>query len=95
MAVKHASAPVRKERIDLRTTDEEKASLVHAATLERLDLTSFILRHALLAARRKVAAASRLQLTETERQRFLQALENPPEPTDKLRRAALRWRQQS
>ena len=44
-------------RIELRTRPEEKAVLARAASLERTDLTSFILRAVLPAAQKVIADA--------------------------------------
>ena len=46
-----ARAEARSDRIEIRTTKEEKRLLMAAAEHERLDLTSFIMRSALPAAR--------------------------------------------
>jgi uncharacterized protein (DUF1778 family) len=75
-------------RIELRIHPEEKAVLVRAAALERTDLTSFILRTILPAAREVIERAERLQLSERDSVRVLELLESPPEPNAKLRAAA-------
>jgi len=75
-------------RIELRTRPEEKAVLARAASLERTDLTSFILRTVLPAAQTVIERAERLQLSERDSLRVLALLENPPEPNAKLVRAA-------
>lgn len=75
-------------RVELRLKPEDKAVLVRAAALERLDLTSFILRAALPRAQDVIAQAERLQLSERDSLRVLDLLENPPEPTARLTRAA-------
>jgi uncharacterized protein (DUF1778 family) len=60
-------------RIELRIHPEEKAVLVRAAALERTDLTSFILRTILPAAREVIERAERLQLSERDSVRVLNA----------------------
>jgi uncharacterized protein (DUF1778 family) len=84
-----ASAP-RQERIELRATREEKQLLATAAAHERLDLTSFIMRSALPAARSAVERAECSALSERDSMRVLELLENPPEPTPALVAAARR-----
>jgi uncharacterized protein (DUF1778 family) len=78
------NAPVRDDRIEIRTTKEEKRLLAAAAAHERLDLTSFIMRTVLPVARETVGRSERIILSERDSQRVLDLLENPPEPTAAL-----------
>ena len=80
----------RDDRIELRTTREEKRLLATAAACERLDVTSFIMRTALPAAREVVGRAERIVLSERDSARVLKLLENPPKPTRALLAAARR-----
>ncbi len=80
----------REGRIELRATKEEKRLLAAAASYERLDLTSFIMRSALPAAREAVDRAERIVLSERDSVRVLELLENPPKPTPALLAAARR-----
>jgi uncharacterized protein (DUF1778 family) len=75
-------------RVELRLKPEDKAVLARAAALERLDLTSFILRAALPQAQTVISEAETLRLTERDSLRVLDLLENPPEPSARLVRAA-------
>jgi uncharacterized protein (DUF1778 family) len=75
-------------RIEFRLPAEEKAMLARAAALMNMDLTAFILRKMLPEARAVIENAERLALSERDSLRVLALLENPPAPTDKLRRAA-------
>lgn len=75
-------------RIELRVAPADKAILAQAAALERTDLTGFILRNALPAARDVVARAERLELSARDSARVLDLLENPPPPTPRLAAAA-------
>jgi uncharacterized protein (DUF1778 family) len=75
-------------RVELRLKPEDKAVLARAAALERLDLTSFILRAALPQAQTVISEAETLRLSERDSLRVLDLLENPPEPTARLVRAA-------
>ena len=85
-----ATAAPRGERIELRATTEEKRLLTAAAAHERLDLTSFIMRNALPAARDVMDRAERIVLSERDSQRVLTLLENPPTPAPALMDAARR-----
>jgi uncharacterized protein (DUF1778 family) len=80
----------RTDRIELRTTKAEKQLLAAAAAHERLDVTSFIMRSVLPAARHVVEQAERIVLTERDSARVLQLLEKPPKPTRALVAAARR-----
>jgi len=80
----------REDRIELRATHEEKQLLATAAAYERLDVTSYIMRTILPAAREVVDRAERVVLSERDSARVLDLLENPPKPTPALMAAARR-----
>lgn len=84
------STASRDDRIELRTTKEEKRLLAAAAAHERLDVTSFIMRSVLPVARDVVDRAERIVLSERDAKRVLDLLENPPKPTKALLAAARR-----
>lgn len=65
-------------------------ALAAAAAYERLDLTSFILRNVLPAAREVVGRAERIVLSERDTEKVLKLLDNPPKPTRTLVAAARR-----
>ena len=75
-------------RVELRLRPEDKAMLTRAATLERLDLTGFILRNVLPQAAAVIAREERLRLSERDSLRVLELLENPPAAPARLVRAA-------
>jgi uncharacterized protein (DUF1778 family) len=75
-------------RVELRLRPEDKAVLTRAATLERLDLTGFILRNVLPQAAAVIAREERLRLSERDSLRVLELLENPPAAPARLVRAA-------
>jgi uncharacterized protein (DUF1778 family) len=75
-------------RMSLRIRAEDKALLLRAVALSRTDLTDFVLRHALLAAKAVVEAADHVQLSGRDSLRVLDLLENPPDPNVKLLVAA-------
>jgi len=80
----------REGRIELRATRDEKRILAAAAAYERLDVTSFIMRNVLPAAREVVDKAERVALSERDTTRILDLLENPPPPSPALKAAARR-----
>lgn len=75
-------------RMSLRIRAEEKALLLRAVALKHTDLTDFVLRHALRAARDVIEEADHLQLSERDSLRVLELLENPPSPNARLVAAA-------
>ncbi|MDB5395686.1 MAG: hypothetical protein JWM91_3192 [Rhodospirillales bacterium] len=85
-----ATSATREDRNELRATKEEKRILATAAAYERLDVTSFIMRNVLPAAREVMDRAERIVLSERDTVRVLELLENPPEPTPALMAAARR-----
>ena len=83
-------ATARDDRIELRTTKDEKRLLAAAAAHERLDVTSFIMRNVLPVARDVIDRAERIVLSRRDTKRVLDLLENPPRPTKALLSAARR-----
>jgi len=77
-------------RLALRVRLNDKATLMRAVALEHTDMTDFILRHALDAARKIIEQAEHLSLSVRDSQRVLDVLENPPGPNAKLLGAARR-----
>jgi uncharacterized protein (DUF1778 family) len=75
-------------RIELRVRPEDKATLIRAAALKRLDLAGYILGTVLPEARADISEAERLTLSERDSLRILDLLENPPVAPDRLVRAA-------
>lgn len=77
-------------RLALRVRPADKAILMRAVAIEHTDMTDFVLRNALDAARKIIDRAERLRLSERDSLRVLDALENPPAPNARLLAAALR-----
>src|SRR5208282_5664795 len=75
-------------RMSLRVRPEEKALLLRAVALNQTDLTDFVLRHALRAAKAVVKEAENVRLSERDSLRVLDLLENPPASNAKLLAAA-------
>ena len=77
-------------RLALRVRADDKAMLMRAVALEHTDMTDFVLRHALDAARKVIEQAEHVTLSERDSLRVLAALENPPTPNSRLLAAARR-----
>jgi uncharacterized protein (DUF1778 family) len=75
-------------RMSLRVRPEQKALLLRAVSLDHTDLTEFVLRHALLAAKAVVEEADHLRLSGRDSLRVLDLLENPPKPNSRMLKAA-------
>lgn len=75
-------------RVSLRIPPEDKALLMRAAALEQTNLTEFMVRASLEAARGTIHRAERLALSERDSLAVLDLLENPPAPNARLVAAA-------
>ena len=75
-------------RMSLRIRAEDKAILLRAVALKHTDLTDFVIRHAVRAAKAVIEDADRVQLSERDSLRVLALLENPPAPNARLLAAA-------
>jgi uncharacterized protein (DUF1778 family) len=75
-------------RMSLRIRAAEKALLLRAVALKQTDLTDFVVRQAVAAAKEIIAEAEHVQLSERDSLRVLDLLENPPEPKARLIAAA-------
>jgi uncharacterized protein (DUF1778 family) len=71
-------------RMSLRIRAKEKALLMRAVALDHTDLTDFVLRHALSAAKAVIEKADHVNLSERDSLRVLDMLENPPAPNARL-----------
>ena len=75
-------------RMSLRIHSEDKALLMRAVAYTHTDLTEFVLRNAVQAAKMVIAQVEQVSLSKRDSLRVLDALENPPPPNAKLRAAA-------
>jgi uncharacterized protein (DUF1778 family) len=75
-------------RMSLRIPAREKALLLRAVALKHTDLTAFVIRHAVQAAKAVIDDADRVPLSDRDSLRVLDLLENPPGPNKKLMAAA-------
>lgn len=88
--VNHASTE--KQRIDLRLTDEDKTMIEEAAAMTNQTITQFMVNSASERAAEVIEQHRRLVLNETSRNAVMDAIDNPPEPNERLKRAAKRLR---
>lgn len=80
--------PRRGERLHFRLPQESAELIRKAAELEQRTVTEFCTNAAVQAAREAVARHEQLELSGRDRAVFFEALMTPPEPNEKLRRAA-------
>ena len=80
------------ERLEARISPAKKSVLKNAATLSGISLTDFVVNSAYEAAKRVVQEYEQLNLTEVDRNVFIQALLNPPNPSANLIKAAQRYK---
>jgi len=76
------------DRMSLRIASEEKSLLVRAAALQHTNLTEFVVRTVVAAAKDVIDQSECLELTERDSLHVLGLLEAPPEPNEKLIAAA-------
>jgi uncharacterized protein (DUF1778 family) len=89
--VTQASPPEKAERVHCRVTPQHKSILKKAAALTGQDLTSFITAATVERAIEVIEKHERIVLSEKDAEFFLATLENPPEPSDKLKAAAAEY----
>lgn len=85
------SASKKDERIDVRVSSDSKSLFARAAELAGLSMTAFVIEAARDRAARLIAEHERLLLNNQARDVFMNALTNPPAPSDALRRAAQKY----
>lgn len=89
------SARAKKERLELRVTAEFKANIEAAANIRRVTVSQFVADSAMERAESVIKENSRIKLTEESWHQVLQALDNPPAPNERLRRAVDRMSEES
>lgn len=77
----------RTERLNFRTSARIKEDIQKAAALAGVDDSAFVMSAAYDKALQTISAHERTDLTEADHTAFFEALDNPPEPTDRLRAA--------
>lgn len=83
------------KRINLRVRSEQKATFLRAAALRNTDLTDCMLQPALRAAKKVIAEAECLALSERDSLMVLKLLEKPPAPNARLRKALASYRRRN
>lgn len=75
-------------RFAMRLLPADKARLMRAAAIEQTDLKDFMLRNALRAADLVIEHAEHVALSARDTRLWLDLLDNPPEPNERLTAAA-------
>lgn len=81
---------LKKQRIDLRLTDDDKTIIEEAAALSNQTITQFMLSSASERAAEVIEQHRRLVLSEESWNLVMDAISNPPQPNDRIKRAAKR-----
>ncbi|WP_312108997.1 type II toxin-antitoxin system TacA family antitoxin [Pantoea septica] len=89
------SALAKKERLEFRVSSDMKAEIETAAQFSRVSVSQFIADAALQRAETVINEHSRINLTEESWQAVMHALDNPPAPTERFRRAVDRMKEDS
>lgn len=76
------------ERLELRISPDVKSEIETAAQISRVSVSQFITDSALERAANVISEHSRIKLTDESWNAVMEALENPPAPNERLRRAA-------
>lgn len=83
------------DRIEFRTLTSEKAQFTTAATLLGINLSTFVRMAALEKSNAILKENNTLVLSDRDRDTFLKALENPPQPNENLKKAFLEYQRES
>lgn len=79
-------------RIEFRSSPREKDLLMLAAQLKGVNVSAFLRDAALHAANDVVEANETIELSNRDRDLFLKALDKPPAPSAKLKKAMKKYR---
>jgi uncharacterized protein (DUF1778 family) len=82
----------KKERLEARVSAEQKELFMRAAALQGGTLTEFVVRSLQEAASRTIREHEIMELTAQDREVFIETLLNPPGPNERLRQAAIEYR---
>ncbi|MGK7902386.1 MAG: DUF1778 domain-containing protein [Hormoscilla sp.] len=77
----------KKTKIELEISSERKEMLEKAAAMTELSLNDYVVHYALVAAMEHIASHGKMVLADRDREVFMAALENPPEPNEALKAA--------
>jgi len=81
---------LKKQRIDLRLTDDDKRMIEEAAAMSNQTMTQFMVASASERAAEIIEQHRRLLLNEESWNLVMDAISNPPAPNERLKRAAKR-----
>lgn len=81
---------LKKQRIDLQLTDEDKNAIEEAAAMSNQTITQFMLTSASERAAEVIEQHRRLILSDESWNLVMDAISTPPAPNDRLKRAAKR-----
>lgn len=81
---------LKKQRIDLRLSDEDKSLIEEAAAMTNQTITQFMVNSASARAAEVIEQHRRLILNEASWNQVMDAICNPPSPDNRLKRAAKR-----
>jgi uncharacterized protein (DUF1778 family) len=82
----------KKERLEARVSAEQKELFMRAAALQGSTLTEFVVRSLQEAASRTIREHEIMELTAQDREVVIETLLNPPRPNERLRQAAIEYR---
>jgi uncharacterized protein (DUF1778 family) len=84
---------LRTERTEARLLPEQKKRIEQAAHIKGLSLSDFMVQHADEAAVRTIQQHTSWILSDRDRDIFIQALLNPPEPNARMKAVAKRYKE--
>jgi uncharacterized protein (DUF1778 family) len=87
------SAEAKRDRMHLRLDARTKRKLERAAAYTDTTISDFVLANAVAAAERVIEAHEKITLSAADWDAFYDALISPPEPSEKLKAAARRYRE--
>lgn len=87
------TAGMKRDRMHLRLDAKTKRKLERAAAYEETTVSDFVLTNAVAAAERVIESHEKVVLSAQDWDVFYDALVNPPEPNERLREAARRYRE--
>ncbi len=83
------------ERIEARVQPEQKSRIEYAASLRGTSVSEFIIQNADAAAMKTIQEFATWEMNIADRDLFVKALLNPPEPNERMRVAVQRYKQRS
>ena len=83
---------MKQDRVEFRTTYQERKQFEAAASLLSMNLSSFLRKTAVEKASEVLRNNSSIVLSDEDRDAFLDALSNPPKPNKELKKALREYR---